>query len=657
MKNPRSIIGAIFVILYAFIYLGGSLESCESDWLGSSVTIERFDADITLDSNGDMTVVEIWDINYRSDMNVRFRDIEYRKYAEDYPLYASSQNRAFFDETAVSVKVFKDSVDRTGQVRIGYSWENDRDELGYLVTCDPYSSTCESIFTDVSGAGGLSGLVRFEYTYKILGAVTEYSDVSELNWRLFDYVEGKIKNSEVTIHLPTNSHSDSDILAWGHGLSRGTVQIIGNDQITLKMNNISQGEFIEFRILTPTDLFPGVDAINTVIHPDMNRSSLMKYEQRLAERTNLQITVAQLVFYGSIAILIVMAGITYSVYRRLDKEYVPAFQGEYYRDLPSDATPAEMSYLYYMKKINDEDLTATLLDLIRRKYVAIDYEGQDLTSKNADFTLRRISGTDQKVLKDHEKLVLSWFFDMIGNGTTVTTEQIEKYGKKGYTYAEKFEEQARQFVRLAKQAGERRGGFESNADPARRKAFIYALIPAGMAIIGLLTAAILAIDNTLSIILSALVAVAYVIYVSTIQRRTVAGNEEYVKWKAFKNFLENFGNMKDYPMPGVIVWEHYLVYATSLKCADKVMDQLKVRLPQTALEDAEGTFLTSGYRHAGFYYGYMFGRFQRSISVARSNVRQTIVAHNQSRAGGFGRGGGFGGGSSFGGGGGGGRSR
>jgi hypothetical protein len=128
----------------------------------------------------------------------------------------------------------------------------------------------------------------------------------------------------------------------------------------------------------------------------------------------------------------------------------------------------------------------------------------------------------------------------------VTTEQIEKYGKKGYTYAEKFEEQARQFVRLAKQAGERRGGFESNADPARRKAFIYALIPAGMAIIGLLTAAILAIDNTLSIILSALVAVAYVIYVSTIQRRTVAGNEEYVKWKAFKNFLENFGNMKDY---------------------------------------------------------------------------------------------------------------
>jgi len=657
MKNPRVVIGAVFFILYAFFYLGGSLESCGTDLVSSSVTIDRFDADIVIDSNGDMTVVETWDINYLSDMNVRFRDIEYKKYGDDYPLYASSANRASFDETAVSVKVFKDSVDRTGQVRVGYSWENDRDELGYLITCDPYSTTCESIFTDVSDAGGLSGLVRFEYTYKIIGAVTEYSDISELNWRLFEYVEGKVKNSEVTIHLPANAHPDSDILAWGHGLSQGTVEMVGNNQINLKMSNIAKGEYIEFRILAPTDLFPGVDAINTVIHPDMNRSALVEYEQRLADQTNLRITVAQIVFYGSIAVLIVMAGITYSVYRRLDKEYTPAFQGDYYRDLPSDATPAEMSYLFYMKKINDEDLTATLLDLIRRKFVAIDYEGQDLTSKNADFTLRRIPDADTRALKDHEKLVLTWFFDMIGGGNTVTTEQIEKYGKKGYTYAEKFEEKAREFVRVAKHLGELRGGFESNADPSRRKAFVFAVIPAGMAIIGLLTAGILAINNTLSIILSALIAITYVIYVSTIQRRTVAGNEEYVKWKAFKNFLENFGNMKDYPIPGVIVWEHYLVYATSLKCADKVMEQLKVRLPQTALEDSEGTFMTSGYRHTGFYYGFMFGRFQRSISVARSNVRQTIVAHNQSKAGGFGRGGGFGGGSSFGGGGGGGRSR
>jgi uncharacterized membrane protein len=115
--------------------------------------------------------------------------------------------------------------------------------------------------------------------------------------------------------------------------------------------------------------------------------------------------------------------------------------------------------------------------------------------------------------------------------------------------------------------------------------------------------------------------------------------------------------MKDYPIPGVAVWEHYLVYATSLKVADKVMDQLKVKLPTEDLESSDSTYLGMGYRARGFYFGYFLGRFQGSLSTARTNSIQTITAYNAARAGRSGHGGGFGGGSSFGGGGGGGRSR
>ncbi|MCK7492310.1 MAG: hypothetical protein MZW92_12450 [Comamonadaceae bacterium] len=82
---------------------------------------------------------------------------------------------------------------------------------------------------------------------------------------------------------------------------------------------------------------------------------------------------------------------------------------------------------------------------------------------------------------------------------------------------------------------------------------------------------------------------------------------------------------------------------------------------QTAAADdaaaSQSTFMGVGYRNRGFYYGYALGRFQRSITTARTNVTQTIVAYNTQKAGGSGHGGGFGGGSSFGGGGGGGRSR
>ena len=40
-----------------------------------------------------------------------------------------------------------------------------------------------------------------------------------------------------------------------------------------------------------------------------------------------------------------------------------------------------MSYLYHFKRINNEDLTATILDLIRRKYLVLDTLGERVTEK------------------------------------------------------------------------------------------------------------------------------------------------------------------------------------------------------------------------------------------------------------------------------------
>lgn len=657
MKKIHVVLNIVVFILAGFFYLGGTLESCDSGSLLSSVVINEYNADITLDANGDMTVVETWDMNYNEAMTVRFRDIEFKKYGEGYPLYRSATNTASFDETVAEIQVFKDGTDVTNQIDLGYSFNGDYDELGYPVSCDPYSSTCESLFANLGPVEGLEGQVTFRYTYKIIGAVTEYSDVSELNWKLFEYAEGNVKESTVTINFPNNSHDVTDMLAWGHGLSKGTVSIPNNHQVVLEMNHIKTTEYIEFRILTPTDLFPNVDSKNKVIDSRINKTIIMDYEADLVRETNLRITIAQVVLYASIGVVAVMAFVTAYVYKKYDKEYTASFTGDYYRELPSETTPAEMSYLYYMKKINDEDLTATLLDLIRRKYILLDYSGEELTSKDADFKLQLAEGMSLDELKPHERHLLTWFFEHIGDGKNVSTKKIESYGKTVVSNAQRFERDAIEFVRLAKQAGDKHDYFEKSSASGRKVAFSFILIPALMFLIALITAGMFTIDNTLAIVITALVSVSYLIYVSTIKRRTVQGNEEFVKWKAFRNFLINFGNMKDYPIPGIIVWEHYLVYATSLKCADTVMNQLKVRLPETDLDSEGATFMRTGYRSHGFYYGYAFGHFNRSISTARTNSRQTIATYNQSKAGGSGRGGGFGGGSSFGGGGGGGRSR
>ncbi len=622
----------------------------------SSIKINQYDAIITLDSEGDMHVSETWEMYYSEALSVRFRDIRYNKYPANYPLTMSSQNTASFDETNVSVRVWKENVEITNNVDIGYSFNNDYDEYGDLITCYPYSSSCESLFVNF-GPGQMVGNIKFVYEYKIIGAVTEYSDISELNWVLFDYMEADVEAAHVIVNLPANSYTVEDLYVWGHGLSDGTIEILDNDTIEMNINKIKTEEMLEFRLLMETTLFPTIRSNNQFINANMNKAVLLSYEENLAIEYNRRVTIAQIVYYSSLAMIFVMALITYYVYKKYDKEYTPVFQGDYFRELPSEETPAEMSYLYYMRKVNDEDFTATLLDLIRRKYITLEYNASELTTKNPDFTFLLNKESNQSSLLEHEKYLIDWIFNKIGDGNKVSIAKIENYGKGNVTKAEQFQASAKQFVRLIKRVAEKRPYFESGLSESKKKAMAFIFIPIVMLLISLWTQSAYTLNNLFAIVVSIAIIAIYGLYVSTIQKRSRAGNEMYAKWKAFRNFLLDFSNMKDYPIPGIIVWEHFLVYATSLKIADKVMEQLKVKLPQIATDESEGTFLNTRYRSRDFFWGYALGRFNRSFSTARANSFQTIAAHNAAKVSSGGRGGGFGGGSSFGGGGGGGRSR
>ena len=59
------------------------------------------------------------------------------------------------------------------------------------------------------------------------------------------------------------------------------------------------------------------------------------------------------------------------------------------------------------------------------------------------------------------------------------------------------------------------------------------------------------------------------------KKKTVKGVNEYNKWKAFKNFLNDFGSFKDKGVLDIKLWEHYLVYATLFGCSKKYLKLLK----------------------------------------------------------------------------------
>lgn len=631
----------------------------------STIKVKSYLAEVTLNDAGDMVVEETLTMKYPDGYHVIYRDIIYDKGPS-----TISTDKAFLDEESVDVKVYdsdKKILSLASSVKcidgdywVGYSFNDDRDERGVYITCPPEiraeTSECESIFVYVKE--GMQREMTFKFTYTITGAVTVYNDVAQLNWKLIEYFDNSVKDGKVNITLPANAFPVDEYYLFGHGLYSGVIdKITENDKMSMTFDMKSK-DFLEFRLLTPVGLFPNAKEANIV--NATKKDSILAEELEMAKEADKLRMFSLIHFYSFIAMVLLMAYIFYYVYNKYDKELKASFDGEYYRELPATYSPAEMSYLYYFKQINDEDVTATVLDLIRRKVLVLDTTGEGITAKKPNFKLI-LNKDKEEVLREHERIILKWFINEIGDGNEVSLKQIETYPKKNYAQAANFKKLATDFKNAAKKEGKTHNFFDEEIERQKGSARIYGGIPILWIVINFfLTSSVNLEFNKVFLIISIAIVIIFNLYIATIKRRSASGNEDFVKWKAYKNFLLDFSNMKDYPMPGVIVWEHYIVYATSLKIADQVMKQLEVKLPPDQIAaSSSSTFLSYGYGYHGFRMGTALNNITRSISTARTNSISTIAAHNASRGGGgrFGGGGGFSGGSSFGGGGGGFRSR
>lgn len=619
-----------------------------------------YDAKVEVMDTGELHVSETIVFDYKQYINYQYRDI---------PTYNSYKEHGKLDEEHLSVKVYQgnlidsfDIVDITEKIKVGYSFNGDVTRYGERIECpcyDDYCPTpCESIYIDAGEHGKFEGVYSFNIDYYLSNMVTVYNDCAEINYRLFEYLGANADVASATVFLPFSSYNVDNFYAYGHGLYNGMVERVSNRQFNFISEDVASDEMLEFRIVFPkevlTDKNISEENIRYYQRSEDKLEYLLKYEKLLQEKDDRIYSICVTTDTIVAIIIIAMVIITIIVYIKYDKELKPKFDGEYYRELPNNYPPAIMSYLYYFQKTNDEDFTATVLNLIRKKVVILDCLG-DMNDKDCDYRLTvNESYNAEELLTPHEKVVYDWLIKTIGDEKTVTFDQIENFGKT-YSEAKSVENFNRNFKNTIEIEANKYDFFIEKSSQkffVSLPAYICFGIIAIIFVVMVLTLAPLGRD----MFALAICAIIYLLYVTNIKKRSVNGNEEYHKWKAFKNFLEDFGSLKDYSVQGIEIWEEYLVYATSLKVADKVMDQLKVSLPEMNEMDVQtGTYLyyTSidmRYRHS------MFHRIHRTYSRTRSNSTNTIIEHNARNRSGGGRSGGFSGGSSFGGGGGGFRS-
>lgn len=482
----------------------------------------------------------------------------------------------------------------------------------------------------------------FYLEYIIKNMAISHNDVSEIGWNLFSAnFRESIHYLNVDIFIPNNKNI---LRAWAHGPLIGNIALDGTEHIKITVDGIPAYTAIDTRFVFDQSWLiapkkkTNIEALDMIIQLETEladqanekREEIRKQleeEQRKKKMKTIFLVTIDFFWLGGLMIIL------YQVYKKHDKEYESTFKTQYFRDFPAEYNPSTVGYLF-RQHISNDDLSACLLNLISKKIVTfekIEKKNYKLIyhEKEADMT-----DADRKLVK------------LIFQDSEITLSMLKKKAKSGYkTFINDFTK----WKEAAKLEAINEKFFE-NKGHVKLKASLYSVFGMVFSIFTFDCAFIVA-------LITFLAGIASMIYFLSFIKRTKKGNEHYLKWKALKKFMEDFGRMDKKELPEIVLWEKYLVYAVSLGCADKLAKTMELRIKDftTDMDMVNINYNIHMVRDMMVFNHVMSTSINSAINNAYS--AQSIANSSNSSGGGFGGGfsGGFGGGGSFGGGSGGGR--
>lgn len=330
-----------------------------------------------------------------------------------------------------------------------------------------------------------------------------------------------------------------------------------------------------------------------------------------------------------IVLTVVGIGVFVYIYLKADKEEKVLFEHKYMRDFPNDYSPSTVEYLF-KKKITDKAISAEILNLIYKKIIIIkntDERKNVVLEKNSNYNLE---------LSNKEQALLNLLF---GSNKKTDLKTIKKLARNSSsTFVSKWKRLQKELLNEALKekiyAGDNK---ESNSKKnTNNKAvfslvvflgFVFCTITGGffltllfviIVIIYSRKTSITSVKNRQSleykikkwgiiigivgIIISLIGLIVYlthnhflrmvqfgyvwlilmfiilIIYTILAKKKTLDGMNSFVRWKAFKKFLNDFGKFEKKELPEVILWEKYLIYATVLGCAKKLAKDMEIKV-------------------------------------------------------------------------------
>ena len=486
----------------------------------------------------------------------------------------------------------------------------------------------------------------FKFVYKLPEAITVYDDVAQFNRKMVgqEWQQG-INYITAKVIIPVSaSYDNSNILVFGHGPLTGEVDKEGNT-VVYKLNNYYPGDFLEAHILMEPEIFSEYNK-SKIVHKDM-KQKLLDMEAKLADEANAerdkairQQEMINKVFEKPGLIFGVLSSIwgalmyyIHVIFKRKNK--VKNSVGKYLRELPDNSSPALVGG-FMTNSINDNEILATIVDLVRRKV---------LTLENSDKnSIIMLTGSTEN-LSAQEKAIVDIYINDFGDGKSLDLKSFGFFQKVPMSVARKFEK-----WRAMVQSEMNRKNLTYQGLGCLGVIF-FAFFPmiftfAGL-VIGMIT------GNKMFLLI---VVMGIILFVSGAKARYPRKElaEAKDKWQAFKNFLSDYSQLEEAKITSVHLWEQYFVYAVALGVSEKVVKAYKKALDMGVINDVQGVNSLAYSPIFNPMFSRSFSNLNGMVSKTNSGASSAIASSRRSSS--SGGGGGFssrssGGGGSRGGGG------
>ena len=620
----------IIVFLFYFLLFIPRVEALDVNY-----DISNYYINADVQTNGDLQVTEV--IVLDGTFNGYIRDISFKNANlnantyENNTIYNASNLQMVSIEAAYVDNIDFDIVNQSGFTTLKPSLAQNG---GYVSNEITNGESYKMYFRSNNQK------VAFRLSYILKDVVVLHQDVAELYWTFIgEEYEDDLSDVQIKINLPDLDNS-SNFRIWAHGDLAGEIHSFDNKYALAKINKLDAYNSIDIRMTFD----PSIINSQLVSKKTNNYAldNILTVEESRAEKANQERLAMKhkynFILYTTILWYIALIAFGIYVYFKYDKEYKSTFIHKYNREFIDDYNVEVIDYLFH-KSVTPNALTASIMNLIYKKNIRLEQIPSDKKKKEYRFYLE-----NENNINETEKYLLDFLFTRVGTNNQFTTEDLHKYAKQMKT-CEDFSKSYTNWKTRVLYDGKKENFFESHI-----KASILGVIVFSSSIFLNFIKTILNVQNNITIY-TLLLGFIFMLYTIIFNKRTKKGNEHYLKWKAFKNFLNDFGTFETKELPEVILWERYMVYATIFGLAEKVSKVMNVKINEL---ESSGVYVGNTPTFTDFYvYNSLNNDIHRAFEQNTSAI--TSMHANSSSSSGSGFGGGFSSGGGFGGGGGGGR--